>query len=205
MRNKQAACKLLRARAAEMRGLARIFARGGGGADAEGARTRGISRRAARRVARATMAAPTLKNVTPIITTMADFNAFVLTDAPALHVLFFWAAWDEPSKPGGALDSLITKLAELHPAVRFGKVSGGEHAPLARKGRRRTAASAVQGDGTAAARGQHATRPLERAHAHPARAAHRNPRRARRWRRRRPQMCLNSSRCQWRPRSCSSR
>lgn len=63
-----------------------------------------------------------LKNLSPAITTLADYNGFVLTDVNSLHVLYFWAQWDAPSQPGGAMDTLLSKLAELHPGVRFGRV-----------------------------------------------------------------------------------
>jgi hypothetical protein len=56
------------------------------------------------------------------IADVASLQAFLLADAPALHVLFFWAAWDEPSKPGGAMDTLITTLAGRFPAVKFARV-----------------------------------------------------------------------------------
>eukprot|EP00611_Tribonema_gayanum_P016750 TRINITY_DN29157_c0_g1_i1.p2 TRINITY_DN29157_c0_g1~~TRINITY_DN29157_c0_g1_i1.p2 ORF type:complete len:246 (-),score=60.32 TRINITY_DN29157_c0_g1_i1:372-1109(-) len=38
--------------------------------------------------------------------------------------VFFWAAWHEPSKPGGQMDTVWNKLAELHgpTGVRFARV-----------------------------------------------------------------------------------
>jgi hypothetical protein len=47
---------------------------------------------------------------------------FLLTESEALHVLFFFATWDEASKPGGPLHAVLSRLAELHPGVLFGKV-----------------------------------------------------------------------------------
>ncbi len=70
------------------------------------------------------MANLTRKNVHEL-TSLAAFNAFALTDAPALHVVYFWASWDEPSKRGGAMEQVIDTLAELHPTVHFAKVRPG--------------------------------------------------------------------------------
>jgi len=72
--------------------------------------------------ASAAPAAPELKNVSSIAS-MDDFLGWVLTDVPAVHVAFAYAAWHEPCRPGGAMDTLVNKLAELQPTVKFGKVS----------------------------------------------------------------------------------
>jgi hypothetical protein len=71
---------------------------------------------------------------------------FLLTEKEALHCLFFCAQWDEASKPGGPLDAVLARLAEVHPGVLFGKV------------RARSARAC-------GARTQ--TRPFESVHAHP--------------------------------------
>lgn len=62
-----------------------------------------------------------LKNV-HVLESSDALAGFLFTEKDALHVLFFWASWDEPSKPSGPLDAALTKLAELHPGVLFGKV-----------------------------------------------------------------------------------
>ena len=41
---------------------------------------------------------------------------------PGLVVLFFWAEFHEPCKPGGQMDDLVSSLAAAHPAVAFAKV-----------------------------------------------------------------------------------
>jgi hypothetical protein len=71
-----------------------------------------------------TITTPVFKNLHPRIVTINDFNGFLLTDVNNLHVAFFYATWDESSKPGGVIDTLINKLTELNPQVRFGKVCG---------------------------------------------------------------------------------
>ena len=39
-----------------------------------------------------------------------------------LLVLFFWAEFNEASKPGAQLDQLFSNLASRHPDVQFAKV-----------------------------------------------------------------------------------
>lgn len=68
------------------------------------------------------MAAAKLKNVHENVKDSESLAGFLVTEKDALHVLMFWAAWDEPSKPTGALDVALSKLAELHPGVLFAKV-----------------------------------------------------------------------------------
>ena len=36
--------------------------------------------------------------------------------------LFFWAAWHEPSRPGGQMDMVASALAQMHSNVSFYKV-----------------------------------------------------------------------------------
>jgi len=69
-----------------------------------------------------TPSVPVLKNLHSRITNINDFNGFLLTDTNNLHIAYFYANWDEPSKPGSSIDILINKLAELNPQVRFAKV-----------------------------------------------------------------------------------
>jgi hypothetical protein len=67
------------------------------------------------------MATPQPKNVHQV-DSLDAFNAFVLTAPDALHVVFCWAAFHEPSKPGGQMDTVVNKLSEVHPTVHFAKV-----------------------------------------------------------------------------------
>lgn len=63
---------------------------------------------------------------TPAVITIATpdaLDAFLLKGCASLNVVFFYADFHTPSLPGGQLDGVVSKLAELHPGVRFGKVS----------------------------------------------------------------------------------
>ena len=69
---------------------------------------------------------PTEKNVTASITSIAEFDAFALSSPRSLHVLFFWASWDNASAPGGAMWRLVSTLAALHSSVLFARVEAEE-------------------------------------------------------------------------------
>lgn len=60
------------------------------------------------------------------LASLADFDAWAFSSPSALHVLYFWAAWDPASAPGGAFDRLLTTLAALHPAALFARVEAEE-------------------------------------------------------------------------------
>ena len=70
------------------------------------------------------------------VASLDAFNGFVLTAPEALHVVFLWASFHEPSKPGGQMDTVVNKLAEVFPAVHFAKVSGGDGALTCPRGGR---------------------------------------------------------------------
>jgi thioredoxin-like negative regulator of GroEL len=74
----------------------------------------------------ATTDAPPTPKAPTVITSLAAFDAFALTAPNALHALFFWAAWDESSAPGGAHDKLFSSLAALHPGAHFARVEAEE-------------------------------------------------------------------------------
>jgi len=48
--------------------------------------------------------------------------AWLLSDVAALHVLFCFTDWHEPSKAGGAMEAVVHVLAERHGAVEFASV-----------------------------------------------------------------------------------
>ena len=52
----------------------------------------------------------------------AGLNAYLLTDIPSLHVLFLYADFHAPSRPGGQMDTVVNTLASIHPTVKFGKM-----------------------------------------------------------------------------------
>ena len=52
----------------------------------------------------------------------ASLNAWLLTDAAALHVLFLYADFHAPSRPGGQMDTVVNTLASIHQTVKFGKM-----------------------------------------------------------------------------------
>ena len=106
------------------------------------------------------------------ITSADAFDAFLLKAAASLHVVFFYADFHAPSLPGGQLDGVVCKLAELHPGVRFGKVRPPIHTP----GRPLRLAAAAA---AAAAASQSATLPS----------------RSRRWTRKRSRTSRTSSTC----------
>lgn len=56
------------------------------------------------------------------ITSEDAFLGWLLESAGELHVLFCYADWHEPSKPGGAMDVVITSLAERYSDVDFAKM-----------------------------------------------------------------------------------
>lgn len=49
------------------------------------------------------------------------YQGWLLTSPDALHVVMFYADWDAPSQPGGAMDAVLAKLAEVHAGVQFAK------------------------------------------------------------------------------------
>ncbi len=66
-----------------------------------------------------------------VIATETDLNAWLLTDIPALHVLFVYADFHAPSKPGGQMDIVVQALAKIHPTVKFCKLNAEESSDIA--------------------------------------------------------------------------
>lgn len=58
-----------------------------------------------------------------LLATGEDFSGWLLTDAAALHVVFCFAEWDAPSQPGGQMDVVVAKLAELHAGCHFARLN----------------------------------------------------------------------------------
>ncbi len=56
------------------------------------------------------------------LTNTEAVNLFLLNNASSLHVLYFWASWDEPSKQDGPVDVVMKKLAEMYPTMKLAKV-----------------------------------------------------------------------------------
>lgn len=52
----------------------------------------------------------------------SSLAAWLLTDAAALHVLFVFAEFHAPSKPGGQMDTVVNTLGSIHPTVKFAKL-----------------------------------------------------------------------------------
>lgn len=52
------------------------------------------------------------------------YQGWLLTSPDALHVAMFYADWDAPSQPGGPMDTVLAKLAEVHAGVQIAKVRG---------------------------------------------------------------------------------
>jgi hypothetical protein len=59
----------------------------------------------------------------PIHENETDLNAWLLTSPLALHVLFIYADFHAPSKPGGQMDVVVQTLAKVHPTVMFCKLN----------------------------------------------------------------------------------
>lgn len=58
-----------------------------------------------------------------VITSEAECDALIAKNV--LAILFFWADWHEPSKPGGQMDQVVSALAAQHgPSVVLAKVRG---------------------------------------------------------------------------------
>ena len=58
---------------------------------------------------------------TRIISSPAECDALIASRKAC--VLFFWAAWHDPSKPGGQMDQVVDALALQHgPSVLLAKV-----------------------------------------------------------------------------------
>ena len=56
------------------------------------------------------------------ISSLAECDAFLASQVNAT-VLFFWAAWHEPSKPGSQMDQVMRALAAQHgPSLSLAKV-----------------------------------------------------------------------------------
>jgi hypothetical protein len=62
------------------------------------------------------------KNNVVDVTDADGLTAWLVTEPQAAHVVFFHADFDEASKPGGQMDVVIDKLAQLHSGVKFAKV-----------------------------------------------------------------------------------
>ena len=57
------------------------------------------------------------------VTEIKSEEAFTSLTSAHSHVLvFFWADWHEPSKPGGQMDSVFNALSARYPAVVFAKI-----------------------------------------------------------------------------------
>jgi thioredoxin-like negative regulator of GroEL len=58
-------------------------------------------------------------------------NAWLLTDILSLHVLFIFADFHAPSKPGGQMDKVVQALAKVHPSVKFAKLNAETSSDIA--------------------------------------------------------------------------
>jgi Grx4 family monothiol glutaredoxin len=65
------------------------------------------------------------------IETEEDFQAAVSGAKPL--VCFFWASFHEPSKPGGQMDVVFSRLAATYPQVRFAKIEAEKLPAIAEK------------------------------------------------------------------------
>lgn len=63
------------------------------------------------------------------LTTEAEYKALVAERRAVL--LFFWAAWHEPSQEGGQMDTVFSGLAKRSPAIAFAKIEA-ENVSMAR-------------------------------------------------------------------------
>lgn len=70
--------------------------------------------------------APPAVAVPKVLTSLDEFDVWAFSSPSALHILYFWAAWDPASAPGGAFDRLLTTLAALHPTALFARVEAEE-------------------------------------------------------------------------------
>ena len=57
-----------------------------------------------------------------VLSSLSDFDAWVLTSSENLHVLLCGTTWDEASQPGGAMDSLLLALLEATPGIHIARV-----------------------------------------------------------------------------------
>lgn len=62
------------------------------------------------------------------VRTEEEYKALIKDRRHAL--IFFWASWHEPSKPGGQMDSVFTGLASRHGSLAFAKIEA-ENADVA--------------------------------------------------------------------------
>ena len=55
------------------------------------------------------------------VDTVASLQRWLCSSPDALHVLFCHATWEEASRAGGQMDTVVSTLASLHEAVLFAK------------------------------------------------------------------------------------
>lgn len=71
-------------------------------------------------------------NLVKSIADPEQFSGFLLSDPAALHVVMCFAEWDAPSQPGGQMDLVLGKLAEVHStSCHFARVNAEDCGDLA--------------------------------------------------------------------------